>query len=81
MTDRAQEVADESEIRNLLNRVANLSDGDDLDEYLSCFTEDGDVAIGTVESVGHDQIRAELFGAKPGCKVLVQVRSISSVIR
>ena len=58
MTDSGQRAADESEIRNLLNLVANLSDGDDLDMYLSCFTKDGVVAMGKSERVGHDEIRA-----------------------
>jgi len=64
MTDRGQRAADENEIRNLLNRVANLSDGDDLDEYLSCFTKDGVLAMGTGETVGHDAIRAGAVGRR-----------------
>ena len=30
----------ESQIRNLIGRLAHLADGNDLDEYISCFTDD-----------------------------------------
>jgi hypothetical protein len=42
MTDHeVRRLADELEIRNLVARLPHLADGsEDLDEYLSCFTED-----------------------------------------
>ena len=30
----------ESQIRNLIGRLAHLADGNDLDEYISVFTDD-----------------------------------------
>jgi 3-phenylpropionate/cinnamic acid dioxygenase small subunit len=40
MAEQAQQVADELEIRNLINRLADLADSGDLDEYTALFTED-----------------------------------------
>lgn len=54
-----QRTADELEIRNLLNSVANLADGDDLDAYLACYTDDAVWSLPTGgELCGLDNIRA-----------------------
>ena len=61
MTDmtRLMRVADEVEIRNLVARLAHLtdSDSDDLTEYISLFTEDAvSVHPGEADREGHSQI-------------------------
>lgn len=53
-----QQVVDELAIRNLLNRVAILGDGDEFDAYTACFTEDATWESSTEVIQGHEAIRA-----------------------
>ena len=39
MNDAVQRLIDEAEIRNLLARIAQLSDEGELDDYVACFSE------------------------------------------
>lgn len=39
MSDAVQRLVDEAEIRNLLARIAQLSDEGELDDYVACFSE------------------------------------------
>lgn len=39
MSDALQRLIDEAEIRNLLVRIAQLSDEGELDDYIACFSE------------------------------------------
>ena len=39
MNDAVQRLIDEAEIRNLLARIAQLSDEGGLDDYIACFSE------------------------------------------
>ena len=39
MSDAVQRLVDEAEIRNLLARIAQLSDEGELDDYIACFSE------------------------------------------
>jgi 3-phenylpropionate/cinnamic acid dioxygenase small subunit len=57
MSDALQRLIDESEIRNLLARIAQLADEGDLADYLACFT-DGAVwgGAGFPERRGHAAI-------------------------
>ena len=59
MDDRVQRLIDETEIRNLLSQIAQLSDEGTLEDYIACFTED---AIwggsGFPERKGHHEILA-----------------------
>ena len=61
-----QRVADELEIRNLVNRIAQLADDGELDEYVRCFTKDGiwdgGASIGVRK--GHEEIRAGSAGRR-----------------
>ncbi len=39
MSDAVQRLIDEAEIRNLLARIAQLSDEGELDDYIACFSD------------------------------------------
>ncbi len=56
-----QRMADELEIRNLLNRMAHLADGSDVDEYVACFTEDALWETPNDSLRGRDAIRASAY--------------------
>jgi 3-phenylpropionate/cinnamic acid dioxygenase small subunit len=57
--DRVQQLIDESEIRNLLSQIAQLSDEGTLEDYIACFTEDAVWGgSGFPERKGHDEILA-----------------------
>jgi 3-phenylpropionate/cinnamic acid dioxygenase small subunit len=52
-------VSDELEIRNLLAKIAQLSDDGELDDYIECFTEDACWGgSGFPERSGHSEILA-----------------------
>lgn len=51
-------LADDLEIRNLLNRVSNLNDGGTLEAYTDCWTEDALWEMPGVTWRGRDQIAA-----------------------
>ena len=57
-----QRIADDLAIRNLIARIAHLADhGEDLDVYLTCFTEDAEWNFPIGARKGHADI---LAGAK-----------------
>lgn len=52
-------ITDDLEIRNLIARIAHLADfGDDLDVYLTCFTEDAEWNFPIGARKGHADILA-----------------------
>ena len=55
-------IKDETEIRNLVARLAIQADGDDIDQYIALFTEDAEWRMslpdGETRSVGHADIKA-----------------------
>ena len=51
-------IADELEIRNLLNRVSNLNDRGTVDDYMDCWTEDALWDMPGAPRHGHAEIRA-----------------------
>jgi 3-phenylpropionate/cinnamic acid dioxygenase small subunit len=60
-----QNIADELAIRNLVARIAHLSDqSEDLDVYLACFTEDADWNFPIGAAHGHAEILAGALGRR-----------------
>jgi len=59
MSDELRRLIDESEIRNLLSRIAQLSDEGTLEDYIGCFTEDATWGgSGFPVRKGHEEILA-----------------------
>ena len=58
MATASERIADEFAIRNLLNWLALLADGDDVDAYVACFTEDALWESPTAALRGRADIRA-----------------------
>lgn len=54
----ARPVADELEVQNLVDRLARLADGDDVDAYVACFVADGRWEHPSAPRRGHDDLRA-----------------------
>lgn len=57
-TERSRRIADELEVRNLLDRVSLLNDTGTVDEYMACWSEDALWDYPDDPRRGHEAIRA-----------------------